>query len=282
MNRCVIVGMFLILLALLGCNKEEPIPSYIHIDQFTLTTNYATEGSASHRILDAWIYVDDQLVGAFELPCTVPVLYEGTHTLKVLPGVMENGISETRITYPFYDRFEQSVDLVAGQITDVVPTTAYSQSADFSWIEDYEGLAHGFCTGLTPDTVMTIYTTPAPEVFELTGSGGVNLGSGIYLGETCNKYILPKGGAPVFLELNYNCNTDFNVGVRGYSGSTLDVQGISLTLRPTTGWKKVYVNLTNEVSSATNSTTFSIFFSFVKDPAVAESYVYLDNVKLIN
>ena len=286
MSRYKIAGMFLVFASFLGCNKEEPIPAYIHIDDFTLTTNYSTQGSASHKILDAWIYIDDQFVGAFEMPCTVPVLFEGPHTLKVLPGVMENGISETRLPYPFYDRYVQSVDLVAGQILDTDPVTVYSQSADLDWIEDYEGLAHGFCTnsGLgDPDTVMKIFIAPDPAVFELNGSGGVVLGSGVYFGETCNKYVLPKGGAAVFLELNYNCNTDFNVGLRGYSGSSLQSQGIALTLRPTSGeWKKVYVNLTQEVGGATTSGTFSVFFSFVKAPALSESFVYLDNIKLIN
>lgn len=268
-----------------SCNKEEPVPAYIRIDKFTLNADYAAQGSASHKIMDAWIYVDDQLVGAFELPCTVPVLYEGTHVIKIHPGIQENGISETRIPYPFYTRHEQSADLVAGEITVIDPVTGYASAADFSWIEDYEGLAHGFCTSAgtgDPDTVMTIYKAPAPEVFELTGSGGVVLANTSYMGESCNKYILPKGGAPVFLELDYNCNSDFNVGIRGYAGSNLEFQGISLSLRPTTGWNKVYVNLSNEVSGATTSSAFTIFVSMVKDPALPDSRVYLDNIKLIN
>ncbi len=267
-----------------GCNKEEPIPSYVHIDKITLSTIYSNEGSASNKILDAWVYIDDQFVGAFELPCTFPVLTVGTHTISVLSGIKENGITETRIPYPFYEKYVASIVLVAGEKTQVNPTTKYAALADFSWIEDFEGASPGICNNLgVPDTNMKVVNTPG-LVFELTGSGEVLLtGSATsYFGMSCNKYALPKVGAPVFIELNYNCNTDFNVGIIGYSGSNIEVQSISLTLRPTTGWNKVYINLTNEVTGAVSASTFAIFFSLLKDPDLTASYVYLDNVKLVN
>jgi hypothetical protein len=274
------ISLFLFVLS--SCNKEEPIPSYIHIDKINLTTNYSTEGSNANKILDAWIYIDDQLVGTFEMPCTVPVLFYGDHTVKILPGVKENGISETRIPYPFYFRYESGISLTAGQVTTISPTVTYSTGADFSWIEDFEGALPTVCDSGTSDTVMKITNTPS-EVFEGIGSGVVNLPSGVYYGVSCNKYTLPQAGAPVFLELNYNCNTEFNVGIIGYTYNNLiDVQEISLTLRPTTGWNKVYINLSNEISAATNSVRFGIFFSMIKDPNLAKSQIYVDNIKLVN
>ncbi len=276
------LGLFAFVLLFLSCNKEEPIPAYIRIDKIDLTTAYVTEGSSSHKILDAWIYIDDQLIGAFEMPCTVPVLLEGTHIIKVLPGIKENGISETRITYPFYDRCEQTVSLIAGEITTVNPTTTYSQAADFFWLEDYEGASHSICNNAgTSDTVMKKETTPG-DVFELTGSGRVLLTTAnSYLGVSCNKYTLLKE-FPVFLELNYNCNADFNVGIIGYAGTSLQVQTISITLLPTDGWNKIYINLSSEVKDAVTSNNFAIFFSMLKDPDLSTSYVYLDNIKLVN
>lgn len=282
--RC-FLSLLLVPALFFSCNKEEPIPAYIRIDSFTFTTNYSVQGSASHKIQDAWIYIDDQLVGAFEMPCTVPVLYFGEHTLKVLPGVKENGISETRIPYPFYERYEAKVTLTAGQILTVAPTSTYAASADFSWMEDFEGAGHSICknTGAV-DSVMEMIQTPEPGVFEGSGSGGFFLtNANSYFGMTCNKYVLPKAGAAVFLEINYSCNTDFNIGIVGYDGSGgIEVQSISLTLRPTSGWNKVYVNLTNEVTAAVTSGTFSIFFSMIKNQDIPTSYAYVDNIKLIN
>lgn len=232
--------------------------------------------------MDAWIYIDDQFVGAFEMPCTVPVLYDGSHIVKILPGIKENGISETRIYYPFYDKIEQTIMLTRGQVTTLNPSTTYSQGADFTWMEDFDGAWHSICkTDSSTDSIMTIVT--APDAFEGTGSGKVSITSGTYAGISCNKYVLPKGGSPVFLELNYSCNTDFNVGIIGYlSNNAVDVQWTSLSLRPTSGWNKVYVNLTNEVSQATNSVKFGIFFSMLNNPDLSASYFYLDNVKLVH
>ncbi len=275
------ISLFLFLIS--SCNKEEPIPSYIHLDKITLNTNYSTEGSNSNKILDAWIYIDDQLVGAFEMPCTVPVIYYGNHTLKVLPGIKENGISETRITYPFYYRYEKQVNLTAGQVDTIAPVVTYSSSSDFTWIEDFEGISPSVCDSGTSDTVMKITNVPS-EVFGGTGgSGVVNLPLGVYYGVSCNKYVLPKAGAPVFLELDYNCNTEFNVGIIGYASNNLvDVQQIAITLRPTSGWNKVYINLSNEITGALNSVRFGIFFSMIKDPNLSSSQFYVDNIKLIN
>ncbi len=274
-----------VLLLLSRCNKEEPIPSYIHIDQINLATNVSIQGSASHKILDAWIYVDDQFVGAFEMPCTVPALYQGTHTLKIFAGIKENGISSTRIPYPFYYLYEQTVTLTPGEILNVNPSVTYGLNAGFSWLEDFDGSEPSLCdSAVTTDTVMH---NSAPSVFEGLGSGEVVLTGAVnspYQEISCNKYTLPKDGSPIFLEMNYNCNTRFNVGIIGYSVNNLiDFQQISLTLNPTDGaWNKVYVNLTNEVMSATGSAKFGVFFSMLKGASVTTSYFYVDNVKLIN
>ena len=274
-----------LILPLLNCNKEEPIPSYIHIDKFDLSTVYGTEGSNAHKIVDAWIFVDDQSAGVYELPCTIPVLYAGDHVVKILPGVKENGISDTRIPYPFYNRYQETVTLTPGQITAIAPSTTYSQAADFSWLEDFEGSAHGICANIgTPDTMMKLLHAPA-DVFEMTGSGGVVLGANSpssYFGMTCTQYVLPQADAAVFLELNYRCNNDFNIGIVGYNGIGIETQSVSLGLRPTSGWNKVYVNLTNEVTLATSSTKFAIFFSMLKSSTLDSSYFYIDNVKLVN
>jgi len=272
-----------VLVLFFSCNKEEPIPSYIHIDTINLTTNYAVQGSISNKILDAWIYVDDQQIGAFEMPCTVPVLYEGEHTIKIRAGIKENGIADTRIYYPFYEIFTQTVTLTRGQIITLNPTITYSSFADFTWLEDFTSATPSICDTINSDTVMKQTTTPS-EVFEGTGSGVVALGSGTngYIGVSCNKYDSLKGKT-VFLEMNYNCNTEFKVGIVGYTSSnTIDVQWPALTLNPTSGWNKVYVNLTNSIAVGTNSVKFGIFFSMAKDANLSTSYFYLDNVKLVN
>ena len=271
----------------LSCRKEIPIPSYIHIDNFTLSTNPSREGSNSQKIVDAWIYVDNQLVGAFEMPCTVPVLASGSHSVTIYPGIKENGISSTRIIYPYYNSYEQTVTLTSGQITNMAPTTTYLQTPSliFAWIEDFT--AKSICDSLNTDTIMHIITPPL-SYDSYSGAVYLNSVKNIYLGSSCNQFVLPQGGLPVFLELDYNCNADFNVGVIGYNSlGGVDVQTVALSLRPTTTstttpvWNKVYVNLADAISSGTNSVKFSVFFSMLANPNIATSYFYIDNVKLV-
>lgn len=269
--------------AFFSCHKETPIPSYIHIDKMIFNTNYSTEGSSSNKILDAWVYIDDNLVGVFELPRTFPVLYAGNHNIKIYAGIKEDGISETRIAYPFYDKYEKDVTLTQGQITTISPSVKYVPGITFEWMEDFEGVSHGICVGdgVTKDSIMKITSDPA-EVFEGNGSGKVSITGGTYFGQTCSKSVLPHGGASVFLEMNYKCNTKFNVGIIGYdAGGSIQLQQIKITLVPTSSWNKIYINFSNEVTTSIASTKFSIFFSMLNNTDLSSSEFYLDNVKLI-
>ena len=59
--------------------------------------------------------MDDQLIGAFELPATVPILQNGKHRVSMYAGVIYNGISGTRGNYLFtkprvYNSMELFID----------------------------------------------------------------------------------------------------------------------------------------------------------------------------
>ena len=108
-------------LVLNSCKEDEPIPAYIKIDAVDLTTDQNTEGWNSQGIKDAWVYIDNNLVGAFELPAEFPVLEEGTHNISVGGGILLNGISSTRTEYPMYRFYESTVSLIPEQTTTVNP-----------------------------------------------------------------------------------------------------------------------------------------------------------------
>lgn len=281
------IQLFILLVALLvlgiSCNKEEQIPAYIHIDSFTVTTTGA-QGTSSHNITDGWLYVNDQLIGAFEMPFTVPVLFEGSQKIKVMPGIKDNGISDTRVTYPFYETWETTATLQPGFVTTLQPQTTYNSAADFEWLEEFEGASPGVCDTANSDTAMLLMTGPG-EVFEGFGSGGVYLlpGNNNYLGITCSRYTLPQVGSEIYMEFNYKCNTDFNVGLIVYDqAGIISSQSISLSMRPTTTWKKIYVNLSYEVNASPPNSKFAIFFSMVRNEELSHSEFFIDNVKLIH
>src|ERR1044071_5141348 len=120
-----------------GCQVFDPaedIPSYIHIDSIGLSVN-SNEGTASHAIPDAWVYIDGALLGGYELPVNIPVLKEGTHTILVLSGIKQNGLSTTRAIYPEYQGWDTTVTLTRGQITHLGPIVVhYFPSTNFEWM----------------------------------------------------------------------------------------------------------------------------------------------------
>lgn len=87
------------------------MPSYLYIEKIGLNTQYE-QGTASHKITDAWVYVDETLIGAFELPATIPILTEGLKKITIRPGIKLNGISNTRAIYPYFTPIVKDIALV--------------------------------------------------------------------------------------------------------------------------------------------------------------------------
>ena len=114
------IGIALQLMLFTSCDKfkgDQTIPAYLTIDSIYLTTSLSMQGSASAKITDAWVYVDEVQIGAFQLPARIPVLERGMHEVQILPGIKQNGIAATRAAYPFYAPIEQTLELTEGDTT---------------------------------------------------------------------------------------------------------------------------------------------------------------------
>lgn len=257
--------------------KEETIPAYIRVNSFTLQTDYLTQGSNAHQITDAWVYLDGQLVGVFELPVTVPILASGNHEITLSPGIKNNGISSSRVVYPFYESYVAYTTLIPESILTINPVINYRAEATIPWKEDFENAAFSFTDTVNTDAVMTTTTI----AFEGTKSGIVTLEAAkpVYVGVSSNTYVIPQGGAKAYLELNYKCNNVFGVGI--YSANSVSPQPI-LYINPTDEWKKIYIELTPSTSNPNNSNPFRIYIAMLKDPSVSFPELLIDNVKLVH
>ncbi|HXC04802.1 MAG TPA: hypothetical protein VNZ86_08620 [Bacteroidia bacterium] len=265
-----------------SCGKPEFIPSYIHIDSVGLTTHYGNDGTNSHYIPDAWVYVDNQLVGDFELPATVPVPYAGQHTVVIQGGILESGSTAERHAYPFYAPWSTTINLVATGTVYVKPVVTYLASAHpFDWTEDFESIG----ISLTYDT-----TTGNPKLvkdlvnpFEGAASGTVSLGSGQnhFQCLSSTAFTLPSSGVEVYLEINYLTNNEFYVGVM--NASTYQ-QIIFVSVKPNTVWKKMYIRLTDAVlqTGVSGGGTYKVYLGMDRDPLVTNPAMHLDNLKLIH
>lgn len=283
------VVVALLLLSIFSCNKfegEQNVPAYIKIDTISLSTDYFSQGSNTHNITDAWVYVNDQLIGAFELPATIPVLARGKQKLEIRPGIKLNGIGGTRVPYPFYQPYTvQDFNFIEDSIRKISPVTSYHSTIGYAWIEDFEGTSISLVKAPQSDT--SIYqTTPLnnPEAYlsEFSSySGIVNLTptKNVFRLASFNAFVLPGNGSPVMLEIDYKCDRSFGVGMfASINGSVVDIALVVVNKSDT--WNKIYINLGPNISAYTDASNFKIYFESSVFGENEATY-YFDNIKLI-
>ncbi len=280
---------FFVVFLLISCdpNDEEGIPSYIQIGQIDLVT-LPGQGTASHNITDAWVYIDDKLIGAFELPVTFPVLKSGEQEVVIYAGIKINGISATRAPYPFYDPFVANVALSRGIITKIENVqVSYGSNTTFSWMENFNSGAVSIDTTSASETRLLKISDPE-MVFSHPGEHNPFSAMASITGDklrfecaTINNYDLPKGGRPVFLEMNYKNDYNLTVGLMIVLQGQ-PIQHPILVLNPSTEWNKIYINLTHTISNFYQSDDFRVFLGFVKSPDTETATIYLDHFKLVH
>jgi hypothetical protein len=269
------------LLSAVSCKKNDLVPSYIHIDQITFQKNEAIDKSNSTKITDAWVYVDDNLIGIFELPATFPVLASGSHTISVKAGIKLNGIAMSRGYYPFYTTYYTTINLEAEKIDTIRPVVSYFPDK-IQWKEDFEDAGISIVKYNTSDTSIIKTTLPA-DAFEGSFSGVANLTESkpYVLCVSDSTIDIPQTQSAVFLELNYKTDTYLQIGMFAKTALGTSDKIPAITLNPTSEWKKIYINLTPAVNQTNNVEGFKVFFEAIKDANYATQNIYIDNVKLL-
>ncbi len=276
-------------LSLTGCEKfykKETPPAFIHIDAIDLKTDEASEGTDDHKIVDAWVFNNDNAVGAFELPATIPVFASGQRRIKVVAGIKNNGFVNDRQKYPLYKGFQKKMKLAPGKVDTIHPTVSYFPDL-FFWIEDLESTGVQFESTDKSDTGLFRITQPPARVYEGDGSGKAHLTvDQDFLDVRTKENFQPSIGDPVYLELHYRINDTLTVGLIAKKGAE-QVKRPKLSLKPKRDdkgritWNKTYIEFTDLVSTQPNAESFELFLEVRKAPAVQEVEVFVDNVKLI-
>ncbi len=285
MRNTIIFFTICLSISLLSCNKwdkVEPIPGYIHINHFNLTTNYLTQGTSSNRITDVWCYSNGKLLGVFELPATIPILEKDSGVIILRPGVFRDGLSSTRTEYTFYNPYIHTRTIVAGKIDTVAPTVTYRESSLFVWREDFEQLGATWRKSDLSDTTFIVVSDT--NRFEGFGSMGIFLDETHKFGrvESIDAFSLDNTGRQVYLEMNFKTDDKFVLALQAESptnGVTLLNRFVSL---PTgNNWKKVYLHLTPLLNQVYPDSKFRIVIYAQKTEGKTSSYYYFDNFKLI-
>lgn len=267
----------LILSCLFSCevfNVDEDIPSMITIESIEVEGNYTS------KISDAWIYIDNEFQGVFPLPANFPILKTGQQDIIVEGGIKKNGISSSRVNYPYFTSFEISAELLENQNLTLNPKVNYSFN-NFPYDEDFEGVG----TSLSVISDSTSHTLE-----KIYDSSNINFGNyyakSVISGEfgelfECNTpdFDLPKN-QEVYLEMDYKCNSLIVVGIYANGSSAIDKNTI-IYLNQKDDWNKIYISLTEIIANYSDAQDYKLFFAMPRDTSFAQNEMFLDNIKLV-
>jgi len=269
-------------------NPEEQVPSYVRVDDISLdipVSDQSFYGTDSENITDVWLYVDNQLIGAFELPAIVPVLYEGTQNIKVFAGIKVNGISNTRTVYRFYDFYETNTELIPGAVHSISPVVRYVSDPLAIDQERFEDIGFLFTRSAGSDTLVLRIANPDPTISYLEENVGV-----VYMDEDRPHFKMESDldlniafKDPVFVEFDYKCNNEFIFGLKSIQPSAAEVGLIGIFPKLDEDgdpiWNKMYIDISNAVDLLANGNEMEVFFEgFLSGET---GFVMIDNVKII-
>lgn len=290
--------VLLSVIVLSACDREPAVvPAYLHVDEIKVESNYAIHGTASSKITTAWIEVDGTYIGVFELPAAIPIAKTGEVTVRLHPGINLNGIQSLRNIYEFYTPYEETYNFEANgdywpdEANDSIAQVTYSAASFYTYdpVEDFEGTALAFERATRADTGLTRISDPNevfndPELNENSTTSGLGyMPDADFLFEAVSTEEwtdLPKGGANVYMEMNYKTDAVITVGVyRRIPGQVDQVPVVSLF--PSPEWNKIYINLVTEVSAIPNAEGFRLFIGGINREGNGEMNNLFDNIKLV-
>jgi hypothetical protein len=284
-SKILLLAIFIVSIFFSSCeiiNPSEEIPSYISVDTIVLSVTDPYQGSSAHNITDCWLYVNNKLIGVFEVPFTVPVLESGMQNIQIEPGIKDSGGDAARVIYPMMYGYYTDTVLEEKGVVKLKPVFTY-RPATFDLTEDFEDIGIEFEISDQSDT--TISLVSGANAFE---------GKSMYFCvdddrqnfecRSSQLFEIEKNGA-AYLEINFKSNDYFNFGLfsKEYTGSTVtEVRKHVYAFNPTDEWKKVYIDLNYFVNNVTGI-EFRLFFTCVHDPEseIEKSEVFIDNVKLV-
>lgn len=265
-------------------DREEPVPTFVRIDTASLTTILNEQGANTHAITDVHVFANEQFVGSFELPATVPILEQGNTRLSINAGIKNNGLVSNRIIYPFYAPLLQEVELIPG----VVTTINANNNANFTYfptglnflIEDFESI--GSSLAIDPSSKATLLpTNVASEVRSGNGAGKIEFtteNNYFFATTTWQLPSLPRG-RNMYLEIDFRGDVSLLIGVQVLQPEFNRTFALGLT--PRDQYTKVYIEIGDEVSQQFLTSAVKFYFEAALPPGQTQGTILMDNIKFI-
>lgn len=278
---------------LAGCVRNNPEPSWLEVTEWTMESNaigvVGEEGVITHNFTDAWVFIDNKLIGVFEVPFKIPVLVSGDSEIKLYPTIRNNGISATKKIYPFADPYIIDAELAESQTLTINPVTRYrDQTQIMLWNFDDP---NNYGIAEAPGSLASMIVDFDPQVLtgiNGSGYGHVNMNTSTNQWQATNSVLLeniPKQQAEVYLEVDYHNTVSLVTGVvavePGSSTGNVNVQ-LNGQQEADVEWKKIYLDLKTIISGYPSSTGYYLSFDALMPDSLTNGYVNIDNMKLVH
>ena len=272
-----------------ACVKNNPDPAWLQVNDWSISANPSLslqEGELTENISDAWVYINDELIGVFQVPFKIPILKEGNVTFKIYPAIKNNGVAATKKIYPFLKEYVINGTLVKNQIFTINPTTQYKENLNF-WIEDFEDAS--FQITDDPNTSAANMDTDNLDLQWFNGNAYgkviLNAEDSTWIAFTSEPYMVLPKGKECYLEIDYKITNNVTTGLI-YITSESTTNNVNYRLnaqKPEVAvWKKIYIDLRELVGYAPSGSVFSQSFIASLDEGNTEGIILIDNIKVIH
>ncbi len=281
-----VVQVFSLFILVSSCVKNNPDPSWLEVNEWQLNSNIALsglEGELTERITNAKVYIDDELIGIFEVPFRIPILNAGSVNVKVYPVVINNGISATKKVYPFLNYYEIDAELIQNESLVINPVTDYKSFTNF-WIEDFEDINNAIeSDGSSLATLQLSNENLSSFNGNFCGKVVLNENDTTWVANTTEQLAIQKG-TECYLEIDYLITNDLYTGLL-YVTPDATINNVNIRLNgqepENAVWKKIYIELKELISSSPNNSQFLQTFSAFLDEDQTEGLIYIDNIKVL-
>ncbi len=283
LSSFLIVTLIFTVLLFSSCETRELEVTYLFVPTFDVEGN-GMSGDVSTNITDVRVVIGAESLGFYPLPARIPILASGEHRIRLEPVVRIAGLSANRTVYPFYEVFEETLDLVPGTIDTIRPTISYVSTSSFGYVEDFETNNASLILDLDDFSETQIErSTDSPSLG--SGAGVATLTRDANILEVASPVINSTGQAwnRIWVEVDYKGTVPLALALipetPGPDQERLPrfVQGISSTEQFIKIYFEVVANSQQEFASA----PFRLAFLAVLD-STETANISVDNIKVVH
>lgn len=264
-----------------ACKKSDvKVAAYMRIEGDTMITT-VEQGANTRLVPYVTVYQNDNPQGTYEPPGTYPIIGEGPTSLAIrghIRRLARNGFYQ----YTLYEPYTFNTDLKPNETFNVRPIWRYRTNTKIVWAEYFDDPS--LALRVRRGEFDTLKTDNDPKIqLDNTSYGVIKMKPvfSFFELESSEEFTLPRDQRDIYLELDYNCNIPFSIGLIAID-NLQEIAVVSVTPFATDGqWRKGYVFLTDDVMGEQQALRFRLLIR-AQSLENFTPVIYLENMRLMH